>query len=300
MKGIDVSSNNGNVDFQAVKNSGVSVVYIKATEGITYTDPNLTDNYNKSKAAGLNVGFYHFLRANNPIDEAKHFLNAVQGLQVNCLYMIDVEIALGQTVAKISSNVRQFADYLISQGKQVGIYAGDAFYNEELNAAVKNLPLWVADYDGTPNESYDGLQYSENGKVAGINGNVDLDTFDNNILIVQPIEPKTPVLKQQIEALQYWLNVDYSAKITADGLIREEELYSNLEAVGKLIVKGHKSHVVEWIQERLVGYGYLKVPYTDMVYDESTFQAITNMQKNWGLATDGIIGLKTWTIFLNN
>ncbi len=36
MKGIDISSYQQNVDFQKVKNSGIDIVYIKATEGINY------------------------------------------------------------------------------------------------------------------------------------------------------------------------------------------------------------------------------------------------------------------------
>lgn len=39
MKGIDISSYQQNVDFIKVKNSGVQIVYIKATEGVTYTNP---------------------------------------------------------------------------------------------------------------------------------------------------------------------------------------------------------------------------------------------------------------------
>lgn len=305
MKGIDIYSGNDVTSFQVIKDSGVEVCYIKATEGLTYNDSTLKSYYTQAKAVGLKIGFYHFLRNNNPIQEAKHFLSAVKGLEADCLYMIDVEVTLGQTVSQISSNVRQFADYLKSQGKDVGIYTYSSFYKKNLNDTVKDLLLWIAEYGmNSPSvDGYVGFQYSEIGSVSGVGGNVDLNVFTDKILIDQPITPKNDTLKAQIQALQYNLNQDYNAKVIADGLIRETQLYPNLQAVGKLIVKGYKSHVVQWIQQKLVSWNYLKKEsYTDMVYDEATFQAITELQKKWDRETSGIIGVtnRTWEIFLNN
>ena len=80
MKGIDISSYQQNVDFIKVKNNGIEIVYIKATEGITYNNPMLKPQYCGAIAAGLKIGFYHFLRANDPILEAKHFLSLIDGL----------------------------------------------------------------------------------------------------------------------------------------------------------------------------------------------------------------------------
>lgn len=115
-------------------------------------------------------------------------------------------------------------------------------------------------------------------------------------------EPSNSILKEQIMSLQYNLNLDYSAKIVADGMLRKE-LYDNLESVGRLINKGHKSHVVLWIQQKLESWGYLNhETYKEMVYDEITFQAITELQKKWERETSGkiLISNKTWNIFLEN
>jgi len=61
IKGIDVSNWSGSIDFRAVKDSGVEVVYIQATEGTFYTDPYLQEFYREAKDNDLKVGFYHFL-----------------------------------------------------------------------------------------------------------------------------------------------------------------------------------------------------------------------------------------------
>ena len=57
---------------------------------------------------------------------------------------------------------------------------------------------------------------------------------------------------------------------------------------------------MQWIQQKLIGYGYLEKGQDTGVYDESTFQAVTNLQKKWGRPTDGVMRLETWYIFLNN
>ena len=170
MKGIDIASYQQNVDFKKVKNNGIEIVYIKATEGINYKNPLLKLQYDGAISAGLKIGFYHFLRSGDPILEAKYFLSVVDGFSANCKHVIDVEVVLGQTIAKISRNVRIFADYLISKGKQVCIYTGDNFYSNNLDSSVKNIPLWVAHYGvSKPDASnYIGFQYSNSGKVDGI------------------------------------------------------------------------------------------------------------------------------------
>ena len=185
MKGIDISSNQTNIDFSKVKASGVEIVYIKSTEGLTYDNPAMRLQYNNAKSANLKVGFYHYLRANNAVQEAEHMLRTTQGLPVDCKYIIDVEEVLGQTKLQINSNVRRFADYLISKGLEVGIYTGDNFYSTVLDCTVKNIPLWVAHYGvNKPDASnYVGFQSTDIGRVNGINGYCDIDDFSSGILL---------------------------------------------------------------------------------------------------------------------
>ena len=60
--GIDVSNHNGRIDFDKVKADGVSFVYLKASEGKSYTDPSFKKNYTSVLKAGMKVGAYHFFR----------------------------------------------------------------------------------------------------------------------------------------------------------------------------------------------------------------------------------------------
>ncbi|QXE20011.1 glycoside hydrolase family protein [Clostridium sp. 001] len=111
---------------------------------------------------------------------------------------------------------------------------------------------------------------------------------------------KDPTRIQQIKALEYDLNSEYNAKlIYVDGNIWQETLDA-LRGIQNILVKGHKSYVVKWMQQKLIKWGYLKNGQDDGILGEMTFQAITNLQKNWGKPTDGIMRMETWNIFLNN
>lgn len=64
-QGIDVSDWQGYIDYNQVKNSGIEIVYIKASQGTDIKDRYFDINYQNAKANGLKVGFYHFLTATN-------------------------------------------------------------------------------------------------------------------------------------------------------------------------------------------------------------------------------------------
>ena len=64
-QGIDVSDWQGYIDYEQVKNSGIEVIYIKASQGSNIKDAYFDINYENAKANGLKVGFYHFLTATN-------------------------------------------------------------------------------------------------------------------------------------------------------------------------------------------------------------------------------------------
>lgn len=228
MKGIDISVYQPNLNFKSIKASGVETVYIKATEGLTYNNKLLKSQYEGAKAAGLKIGFYHYLRANDPVAEAKHFLNIISGLKSDCLYGIDSE---EQTEAVgISARTRKFADYLISQSKPVVLYTGEAFYNKEILPIVRDLPLWVAHYglSKRPTIKSVGWQYN--------NTPYDLDIFDDGILL--------PIAKASVSKVSPKVTVKYPITLTVIATVLNVRVIGNTK--GKLlgqIKKGAKVKV---------------------------------------------------------
>lgn len=64
-QGVDVSNWQGYIDYRQVRESGIEVVYMKASQGSNIKDAYFDINYENAKANGLKVGFYHFLTATN-------------------------------------------------------------------------------------------------------------------------------------------------------------------------------------------------------------------------------------------
>jgi GH25 family lysozyme M1 (1,4-beta-N-acetylmuramidase) len=190
-KGIDISSNNGGtIDFAKVYAAGIRAVYIKATEGISYTNPYFKKHAAAARAAGLKVGYYHFYQpAKDATAQAKYFLSVINGLASDMKPCLDFETAGSLTKATLSTAAKAFLDYVKSTGISPLIYSYTSFINSYLNSSVASYPVWVADYkNGSPSSnsvwgtSYAGWQYSSSGSVSGISGNVDLNTFTDSVL----------------------------------------------------------------------------------------------------------------------
>ncbi|AZV57909.1 GH25 family lysozyme [Clostridium sp. AWRP] len=300
MKGIDVYEGDNISDWNVIKNTdGIDVVIQKATQGISHIDSLLSYRYPRIRQAGLKLGFYHFANGDNPIAEAQHFLSAISDLKSDTVLWLDIEGEENWSKSHAINFTNVFIKYVQSQGYKLGIYSGYAFYKDYLEGNIPEVPLWLASYGKQPPLYPDraSWQYSESGELRGAVGAVDLDYFLEDIFTGDIISNK---FVDQIKALQYNLNLDYNAGLYVDGNA-DSKTMAALRGIQDIIVKGHRSHVVLWIQQKLEGYGYLKKDsYTPMIYDEATFQAVTNMQKNWGKSTDGILGQETWSIFLNN
>lgn len=326
MKGIDIYSGQDSVDFSKVKSSGVDIVYIKATEGVTYTDRTVREFYGGAKAAGIKVGFYHFLRNNNPIDEANHFLSAISGMNYDCKLAIDVEVTLGQTVNAISSNVKKFADYLMSKGIDVCVYTYTSFYKNNLNNSVKNIPLWIAEYGvKQPNIStpYVGFQYSETGKINGISSSVDLNEFNDGIFLNSKnlgVISSVPVItvKDTVKIVQNQLNTLLKKNLVVDGIngintIIAIKEFQGIMGLAKDGIWGPKTvtAVTEIFSRPLDGIKYRHYEYAtryiqyrvggniDGIYGNGTEANVKAWQANHNLNADGIAGAITWSKLLD-
>jgi GH25 family lysozyme M1 (1,4-beta-N-acetylmuramidase) len=192
-KGIDVSKWQGEVDWIALKNSGVKFAIIKATEGTRTVDIKLNQNYQGAKDNSIPLGFYHFAHvSNDPVKEAEHYLKSVEGLEVELWHVLDMEHGSLDGVSYTKSQVSDWSRKWLNKvqevtGKKPMIYTGASFARTYFESDLSNYPLWVAHYGtDTPmsNPVWDRwtiFQYSETGRLDGISGNVDLNEFDGNI-----------------------------------------------------------------------------------------------------------------------
>lgn len=92
VRGIDISSHNGNIDFNKVAASGIEFAFIKATEGGDFKDKNFRANFNRAKSAGLKTGVYHFFRFDRDgVEQAINLLKTVGSRKPELGIVIDVE-----------------------------------------------------------------------------------------------------------------------------------------------------------------------------------------------------------------
>lgn len=185
-KGIDISHYNGDINFAKVKAAGIQVVYMKATEGTTYADNYLGTYYNGAKSAGLKAGFYHFLvGTSSPETQAQNFYNNIKDKQSDVKPVLDVETN-GFDV--MDYTLRFINEFKKLSNMDICIYTYSGFISN-LDSRLANYTLWEANYytsfSNLPSNniwsSRAGQQYTSQGTIDGINGNVDLDEFTQDI-----------------------------------------------------------------------------------------------------------------------
>ena len=188
--GIDVSTWNGNIDWNKVKNSGVSYVIIRtgyrgSTQGSLVEDNKFRQNIKGATNAGLKVGVYFFSQAINEVEaveEASMVLSQIKGYKLAYPVFIDVEPSGGRADGLSTSDrtkiVNAFCQTIQNNGYRAGIYANKTWFTNKLNtSALSGYKIWLAQYNSsvTYKGRYDMWQYSDKGKINGISGNVDMN-----------------------------------------------------------------------------------------------------------------------------
>jgi len=183
VRGIDVSAHNGDIDFEAVAADSIRFVYLKATEGAEFCDALFARNYLQASKAGIDVGAYHFFRFDTPGHiQAYNFMNSLEGKKMALPPAIDVEdwrnaedVPVKDVVDQLSSMV----GVLTSAGRRVVIYTNKKCYDTYIKGRFDSLQVWMCSLDGEPSDSVNWRlwQYSHQGRVRGISGDVDLDAF---------------------------------------------------------------------------------------------------------------------------
>ena len=198
-EGIDVSAWQGDTDFAAVKAAGKEVVYIRASVGSNYIDPYFERNYNGAVANGLSVGFYHYMTATSiseAQEEARFFASVISGKAANCRPAMDYESFDGLSSGAVTSISLAFLETLEdATGQEVCLYSDAYNASRVFGPALAKYPLWIAEYGvGSPSnngkwERWSGFQYSDTGRVNGIQGNVDLDYFTEALFLDDTTPP---------------------------------------------------------------------------------------------------------------
>ncbi len=188
--GIDVSKWNKEIDWEAVKASGVEFVIIRcgyrgSKTGVLVEDPYFRKNIEGAKAAGLDVGVYFFTQAitqSEAVEEASMVLSLIKDCELEYPIFIDTEGSGGRAdsldVATRTEICRAFCETIEQADYEAGVYASrNWFYNQVDDDVLSQYSIWVAEYREEPlyTGRYDIWQYTSSGSVDGIEGRVDLN-----------------------------------------------------------------------------------------------------------------------------
>lgn len=188
--GIDVSSNNGTIDWARVAQAGVTFAYARATLGKESNDDTFEANRRGARAHGIRFGAYHLPYPGNSSakQQAEHFLWIAKPRRGDLLPAIDIEnkTPKDEGEAKFSRNdlVVWFRQWLAAVEAKTGakpiIYTNPSWWSSRLQSAdLSGHPLWLAHYTERkptiprPWKAYAIWQHSDRGRVAG-------HTFDLN------------------------------------------------------------------------------------------------------------------------
>lgn len=183
--GIDVSSYQKDIDWDAVcRDKKIRFVYVKATEGATYTSPHFRYNIENARKHGLKVGSYHFLRTTSSLrSQFENFTRAVKPEEQDLVPLIDIEQRGNWTPKQIVDSLDVFIKMVSKHYNcRPMIYTMTSFYNKYLASHFKKYPLFIARYSESAPELNDGAnytlwQYTDQGTVKGIDHAVDMCRF---------------------------------------------------------------------------------------------------------------------------
>lgn len=182
--GIDVSHHQGEIDwdmFFSSMDTTISFVYCKVTEGTHFIDPEWSRNHIILSKNNMKNGGYHFFTPDVSAQlQADHFLNQYTPVTNDLPPVLDAEVE-ASTDKSLISGMREWLKIVESEtGIRPVIYTSYSMYRDKMKGKFPDYKFWIASYNSkkkrrVQNSEIIHWQYSDRGKVPGINGMVDLN-----------------------------------------------------------------------------------------------------------------------------
>lgn len=193
---IDVSTYNGDIDWNRVKKAGIDYAIIRVgyrgyETARLVKDKRFDTNMSNATAAGVKVGAYIVTQAvntNEAVEEASFIISSCSGYNVSLPLAIDVESAGNGSgrgdkisVAERTAVINAFVQTIRGAGYSAMVYANKDWMTNRINAGglASGSTVWLAQYRSscTYGGSYQMWQFTESGSIPGISGNVDMSAW---------------------------------------------------------------------------------------------------------------------------
>lgn len=191
IRGVDVSSYQGDINWPVLASQNISFAFIKATEGSTSVDDNFEYNYIQAQKTNLRIGAYHFFSYDSSgKTQADNFIATVKKCENMLPPVIDVEF-YGDKEKDMPPklDVREQLDALINaleihyKLKPI-IYTTKKSYSLYISGAYENYDIWIRDIITTPflsdGREWTFWQYTNRMRLNGYEGKeeyIDMNVF---------------------------------------------------------------------------------------------------------------------------
>ena len=225
--GVDVSYAQGEINWNKAANE-IDFAILQAGFGQDRTDQDdkqFARNCSECERLGIPYGIYLYSYAGNTTradGEADHVLRLAKGKQMSLPIYYDLEESSLANAA--AGNMVVFGGAVEAAGYYCGVYSGEYYYNRNL-PNITRYTKWIARYGsnsgkpGTkPNvQNVTIWQYSSRGKVAGINGNVDVNIMYGDDLLKAVTGKDYIQAARDVWAGKYGSNDERINKLTEEG-----------------------------------------------------------------------------------
>ena len=191
IRGIDVSNHQGQINWEDVQGSNFKFVFIKTTEGGDFKDKSFQVNWKQAGKIGLYRGAYHFFTFRKSGNEqANNFIESVPDEANTLPPVVDLEFTGNSRVRLSKPELLQELRIYLSileqhYNKRPIFYVTYNFYNQYLLGELTGYKIWIRDIFKSPKieaREWRLWQYSNRGRVRGINTYVDLNVYKGSLL----------------------------------------------------------------------------------------------------------------------
>ena len=189
---IDVSSHNGDINWEKVKEAGIKGAMIRVGyrgygDATIVEDDCFQKNIAGAKDAGLKVGVYFFSQATTPeeaIEEAEYVTKKIWGRGVTLPVAFDMEPFMGNErfinhdIKSKTEMADAFLKVISKFGYEPILYGNPTWLTNDVDISkLTEYPVWLAHYTFSTEWPYAFRmwQFTSQGRVSGINGDVDLN-----------------------------------------------------------------------------------------------------------------------------
>lgn len=193
VRGVDVSSYQGEIDWNVLSKENVSFAFIKSTEGSTHVDRYFENNLNNALKTNLKVGAYHFFSFDSSGEtQAENFIVNVPKIEGMLPPVVDVEFYGDKenyppSKEYVKKELTEILKLLENHYKvKPIIYTTEKVYDLYIKNNFNDYDLWIRNVICKPNKNtvWKFWQYTNRETFEGYKGDekyIDVNVFNGSV-----------------------------------------------------------------------------------------------------------------------